>query len=68
VRDIWTKLPAALDREAAALKERHKRAPETARRFLGVEAKLVRVMQKMLVPDMLARLTPPEPKSQVKTE
>lgn len=68
MREVLTKLPAALDREVAALKERHKRVPEAARRFLGIEAKLVRVMQKMVVPDMLARLTPAEPKSHAKNE
>lgn len=59
VREILTRLPAALDREARALEKRHQGAPEAARRFLGIEAKLVRVMQKIVVPDMLARLTLP---------
>jgi len=62
MREVVTKLPAALDREAGALEERHRSAPEAARRFLGIETKLVRVMQKMVVPDMLARLNFAEPK------
>jgi len=57
VREVLSRLPAALDKEAAALEERHKGVPEAARRFMGVEAKLVRAMQKMVVPDMLKRLT-----------
>jgi hypothetical protein len=33
------------------------------RAIAGIEAKLVRVMQKMVVPDMLVRMTPAEPKA-----
>ena len=56
--ELLAKLPEALNKEAAALQERHKGAPEAARRFIGVEARVVRVMQKMVIPDMLKRLNP----------
>jgi serine/threonine-protein kinase HipA len=56
LREVVTRLPAALEKEAADLAQRHATAPEAARRFTGVEAKVVRVMQHMVVPDMLKRL------------
>lgn len=56
LRQVLSRLPTALDREAASLEERHKGAPDGVRRFMAVEAKLVRVMQRMVVPDMLSRL------------
>ncbi|MBL0418988.1 HipA domain-containing protein [Ramlibacter sp. AW1] len=56
LREIVAKLPPALAREAAALEERQKRAPDAASRFIGAEARVVRVMQKMVVPEMLKRL------------
>jgi serine/threonine-protein kinase HipA len=56
MREILSRLPAALDREAASVQEVHRAAPDGARRFIAVEATLVRVMQKMIVPNMLQRM------------
>jgi serine/threonine-protein kinase HipA len=56
VREVITRLPAALAKEAAALEEFHKGVPEAARRFMAAETRLVRVMQSMVIPDMLKRM------------
>lgn len=56
LREVVAKLPVALETEAAALAERHKSVPEAVHRFTGIEAKVVRVMLHMVVPDMLKRL------------
>jgi serine/threonine-protein kinase HipA len=58
LRQVVSRLPVALEKEAAMLEERHKTAPETAHRFTGIEAKVVRVMLHMVLPEMLERLRP----------
>lgn len=60
IKEVLTKLPEALDKEQAALEKRHEEAPEKARQYLGIEAKVLRVMHKMIVPEMLNRLSAPE--------
>lgn len=56
VREVVTKLPPALAKEAAALGKVHQGVSEAARRFTSAEARLVRVIQSVVVPDMLKRL------------
>lgn len=68
LRQVHSRLPVALEKEAAALEERHRTAPEAARRFTGVEAKVVRVMLHIVVPDMLKRLTVSASKATTATE
>jgi serine/threonine-protein kinase HipA len=63
LREVLTKLPNALEKEAVALEKRHETAPAGARRFIAAEARVFRVMQKIVVPDMLKRLTPDESKA-----
>lgn len=58
LREVVTTLPPALDKEALELEAVHKGLPEASRRLLAVESKLVRVMQKMVIADMVARMTP----------
>lgn len=58
LREVTSRLPGALDKEAVALEKRHEAAPEGARRFVATQAHVLRVMQKMVVPDMLKRLAP----------
>ncbi len=58
LRQVVSRLPVALEKEAAMLEERHKTAPEAAHRFIGIGAEVVRVMLHMVLPHMLERLTP----------
>lgn len=66
LREVLSKLPGAMDKEAAALEKRHEDAPALAKRFLAAEAKVFRVMHKIVIPEMLRRLAPEEPKAAAK--
>jgi serine/threonine-protein kinase HipA len=58
VRELLARLPVALEKEAAALAKIHDGVPEAARRFTAAEARLVRTLRSIVVPDMLAHMTP----------
>lgn len=58
VGEVTARLPAALIKEAAALDALHKGLPQAARSFIAADVRLVSVMQNIVIPDMIRRMTP----------
>ena len=54
--EAMTGVPLALARETSLLEQRHAAAPPAAHAYLAAEARLMRVVQHIIVPDMLERL------------
>ena len=59
--EVVTRVPAALQHELGELAKRHATLPPAAGVHLGAEARLMSVLEKIIVPEMLARLGPTNP-------
>jgi serine/threonine-protein kinase HipA len=55
--EVLTRIPAALLHESEALEQRHAALPDEVRKYLGTELRLMRVMEKIVVQEMLGRLS-----------
>lgn len=54
--EMLTRIPAALLQESEALERKHESLPDEVRKYLGAEVRLMRVMEKIVVQEMLGRL------------
>ena len=59
--EVVTRVPAALEHEIGELAKRHAALPPVAGVHPGAEARLMRVLEQIIVPEMLARLRPTNP-------
>ncbi len=57
LKEVVTRLPIALEREMVEMRKRHAAAPEGAKVHLAAEDRLLRVMEHIIVKDMLDRLS-----------
>jgi serine/threonine-protein kinase HipA len=55
--EMLTRIPVALLQESEALEQRHAGLPDEVRKYLGTEVRLMRVMEKIVVQEMLERLS-----------
>jgi serine/threonine-protein kinase HipA len=57
LKEVITRVPLALDQETFNLEERHAALPLAARAYLAAETRLIGVLQHIIVPEMLQRLS-----------
>lgn len=57
LKEVVTRLPIALEREMVGVRKRHAAAPEGAKVHLAAEDRLLRVMEHIIVKEMLERLS-----------
>jgi len=56
LKEVTTRLPGALGKELAHIRNLHARAPEAAKVYLGAEDRLLRVVEHIILKEMLGRL------------
>lgn len=56
LKEVTTRLPAALSKELAQIRNLQARAPEAAKVYLGAEDRLLRVVEHIVLKEMLGRL------------
>jgi len=59
--DVATSVPVALKRQMSELAQRHAALPPEAGVYLAAEKRLMRVLEQIIVPEMLGRLSPTNP-------
>lgn len=57
IKEVASRLPAALKAEQRALQERHARAPQSSRQMLAAESRWVRVLESIILRDMLRKIS-----------
>jgi hypothetical protein len=58
---VATSVPVALKRQMSELAQRHAALPPEAGVYLAAEKRLMRVLEQIIVPEMLGRLSPTNP-------
>lgn len=57
LKEVTTRLPGALSKEAALIRERQGQAPQAAKIYFGAEDRLLRVIEHIVLKEMLDRLS-----------